>query len=316
MKIFIFWKNFVHGICKKNDIVMSVEADIQNRSVDSRRGTVLILSFMMMIALTSFAANYLYATSIQMKNTGFSGMDDEAFWLAEAGLNKAIWNLMTPTGSGGQGDSWTTAGTIESLGAGSYTMVVDRWDWALSSNSSTASGPSNGTNVPSNAIDNDNSTYWESALKPLPGRHQAITVRFPYPLTLNKVSFVVPSGSSQEAPKDYTWNVSSDGTTWTSAAATVSGNSCVTRTDEFTSVSNVVFLQLDVEKIGGSSNGVRIATLEALGSKITSTGTVNSISRKVSQTAAVLDGVTTPTCSSDLPTAQAYAEKDWIEMQP
>ena len=86
----------------------------------------MILSFMMVLTLTSLVATYLYVVSAATKSAGFGEIANQAMWLAEAGMQKAIWNLMTPVASGGQGTNWTTTGTTESLGEGSYTMVVTR----------------------------------------------------------------------------------------------------------------------------------------------------------------------------------------------
>jgi urease alpha subunit len=96
------------------------------QKVESRKGSILILSFMILIALISIVANYLYMTSAVTKSAGYGEVDDKLFWLAEAGIQKAVWNLVTTVGQGGEGLNWTTTGTTESLGDGTYTMVVTR----------------------------------------------------------------------------------------------------------------------------------------------------------------------------------------------
>ncbi len=273
--------------------------------LSAKRGTVLILTFIVMVTLTAITAAFLYMTSTQLKGSGYDVASSKALWLAEAGLQKAIWYLKTPTGSGGQGEGWTTAGTTENLGAGSYTIVVERWDFALAANGTSASASSsNGSNVAANAIDGNDSTYWQSRNKPSPGNSEEIIITFPYTLTINKVRFLVPAGSSQQAPKDYTWQVSSDGVSYTIVASRNSNNDSDV-TDTFTAASNVNYLKLNVTKIGGGSQGVRIATLEAIGSKITSTGTVSVMNRKIAQTVVADDATQT-----------AADEIDWNEIVP
>lgn len=275
-------------------------------------GVVLISTFIVLIAMTAVTAGFLYMISIQTKGIGWDIPSSKALWLAEAGIQKAIWNLKTPTGSSGQGEDWTTTGTTESLGDGSYTMVVTRYDFALAINSSSASASSSASGQgASNAIDGDDGTYWQSATKPTPDDPdkppQEIIITFPYPLTLNKVRFLVPSDSSQQKPKDYTWEVSSNGTSYTTVV-TETNNSDMDVTDTFTAQTNVSYLKLRVSKITGGSIGVRIATLEAIGSKITSTGTVSSLSRKVEQKVVADDAS---------PQNQvAYDQIDWTEIVP
>jgi len=272
------------------------------RDLSAKRGAVLITTFIIMTTLTAMTAGFLFMTSHQLKGSGYDTVSAEALWLAEAGIQKAVWNLKTPTGSGGQGEDWTTADTTESLGNGIYKMVVARWDWALSSNSAIASASSeNGSNVASNAIDGNDNTYWQSGNKPTPGKPQEIIITFPYTLTINKARFLVPSGSSQQRPKEYSWQVSTDGSSYATVASDTN-NSNTDVTDEFTAAANVNYLKLEVTKVAGGSAGVIIATLEAIGNKITSTGSVDVMDRQIEQTVAVDDATET-----------AYDQIDWDE---
>ena len=272
------------------------------------KGAVLISTFIIMATLTVIAAGFLYMNSVQTLSIGTGIVDAKALGLAEAGLQKAIWNLKTPTGSGGQGENWTTTGTTENLGDGSYTLVVTGYDFALATNSSSASdnpAQTNSTLGPSKAIDGNDSTYWESLDKPASNNPQDIIVTFPYPLTINKVRFLVPSGSSNNRPKDYTWAVSTDGASYTTVV-TGNNNNATDVTDTFTAQTNVNYLRLRTTKIGSGNDNVRVATLEAIGSKVTSTGTVGSTTRNLVQTVVADDGS---------PQNQvAYNEIDWNEI--
>ena len=275
------------------------------------RGSVLIIALTLMMLLTSLVGGFLYAAGLFVLNSGWAETDTKAFWLTEAGLQKGIWYLKTPSGSGGQGEDWPSSGTqtlTESLGGGSYTMVVERWDFALSSNSSTASSNSSaGGAPPSNAIDNNSATYWESGANPSNSDPQDLIITFPYALTINKVQFISPSTGS--SARDYAVAVSSDGSSYTTVSSGTNDNSA-TKLQTFTAQSNVRYLRLRVTEDGtGAPNRVRISTFEAIGSKITSTGTItvsgSNYSRTVSQTVVTDDAS---------PQSQvAYCQPDWAE---
>jgi len=276
------------------------------RDTRYEKGVVLLFTLVVMITLTSVVGAYLGFVQASTKSTGAQISDGQAICLAEAGLQKAVWNLKTPVDSGGQGENWTTAGTTENLGEGNYTMVVERWDWALAANGATASASSeNGSDVAANAIDGSDATYWQSGSKPTPGNPQEIIVSFPYTLTINKVRFYLPSAFSRQRPKTYSWQVSTDGDTYTIAYDVDSpGNNATDVIDEFsTAQTGVNYLKLEVTRVGSGSAGVIIATLEAIGSKITSTGTVDVINRTVEQTVAVDDA-----------SEEAYDQIDWNEL--
>jgi len=278
----------------------------------NRRGVVLILTFIILTTLTVIVVAFLSLTSIQIKAGGYDIVSQKALWLAEAGIQKAIWDLKTPIGSGGQGENWITFGTTENLGGGNYMMVVERWDFALAANGSSATASSNqGTNVAGNAIDGNDTTYWESTAQPSVGNPQEIVISFSYPLTINKVRFFVPNGT-EYTPKNYTWEVSTNGVSYTTVV-TANNNSARDVTDTFSAAANVNYLKLKVTVVGiitppAGPPGVprvNIATLEAIGSKITSTGTVSGLKRKITQTVVADDATQT-----------AFDEIDWNEIVP
>ncbi|MBI1953910.1 MAG: discoidin domain-containing protein [Candidatus Omnitrophica bacterium] len=268
----------------------------------------MIMALALTILLVGLVGGYLFTVGVLITNSGWEETDAKTLWLAEAGLQKGIWNLKTPAGSGGQGENWTTAGTTENLGAGSYTMVVTRYDFALGTNGGTASASSQSAQGQraSKAIDGDDESRWESDNVPSSAAPEHIVISFPYPLTLNKVRFV--AHSSNQRPVDYTWGVSTDGSAY-AVVVTVTGNAATDRTDTFGAQSNVNHLKLIVTAIGGGQKGVGISKLEAIGSKITSIGTLTATgqtyTRTISQTVAADDGS---------PQNQvAYYEPDWAE---
>jgi len=272
------------------------------RNTKYAKGAALLFTLMVMIVLTSVVGAYLGFVRSSTISTGEQIDDSQAIYLAEAGLQKAIWNLMRTVANGGQGENWTTAGTTESLGNGSYTMVVERWDWALAANNSTASATSEGPgHEAENAIDGDDSTTWETLTKPLPPYYENITIAFPYKLTINKARYVAPD--YQKRPKEYQWQVSTDGVNYTTVFSNSSGT--MDETNEFAAVSNVNYLRLWVTKIGGGSlhDGLIVSTVEAIGSKIAVTGTVGGNGRVIEETVAVDDA-----------SEEAYDQIDWDEI--
>lgn len=277
-----------------------------------RRGAVMLFTFMMMTTLTAITVAFLSMSAIQIKAKGDDIASSKALWLAEAGLQKAVWNLKTPVAGGGQGEDWVSLGTTENLGDGSYTMVVDRWDFALAANGSSATATSEqGANVAANAIDADDVTYWESVNQPTPANPQEIIIAFPYTLTLNKARFLI-SSAADRVPRNYSWEVSTDGITYT-VVVNVTNNANPDVTDSFSAASGVNYLKLKVTSVGivipprggPGTPRVLIATLEALGSKITSMGSVSGLNRKIAQTLVADDAAQT-----------AFDEIDWNEIVP
>ena len=274
------------------------------------RGSALIMTLALMILLVSLVGGFLYSAGVFTLSSGWEETDAKVIWLAEAGLQKAIWNLKTPAGSGGQGESWTTAGTTENLGDGSYTMVVARYDFALAANGATASDnpvQTDGTIAPAKAIDGNDSTYWESLNEPRSNSPQDIIITFPYPLTINKVRFLAPS--SETRPRDYEWAVSTNGSSYTTVV-TVNNNNATDVTNTFSAQSNVSYLRLRTTQDGqGNPKVVRVSTLEAIGAKITATGTVTATGQTYTRTV-----IQTVVADDGSPQNQvAYYEPDWTE---
>jgi hypothetical protein len=260
------------------------------------------------IMLVALTGGLLYGISVFIHDAGWDETDAKLLGLAEAGLHRAMWLLKTPLSAGGKGENWVTSGVTESLGDGTYTMVVERWDFALASNGSTASATSSSSgNPPGNAIDGNNSTYWESGSAPTPSNPQDLIIRFPYPITLNKVRFLAQSSATR--PQDYQWAVSSDGTTYTTVVSKT-GNGSINVTDTFPAQKNVQYLRLRTTRPGTSGNRVRILTLEAIGSRITSEGTITvgsqSYTRRVRQSVVADDG--------SPQSKVVYIQPDWTEL--
>ncbi len=278
------------------------------------RGMALVMVLAFMILFATMATLLVFAASVFVKNSGWEQVDHEVFWIAEAGLQKAIWNLKTRVANGGQGQNWTTAGTLENLANGSYTMVVNAWDYALAANGATAAATSSSIGNPaSNAIDNNGLTFWESNAAPSVAVPQNLIITLPYAITVNRVRFL--SNSMQTLPQNYSWAVSTNGVAYTTVL-TVNNNNNVDSDifngpDIFIAQPNVRFLRLQTTQDGnGNPARVRIATLEINGRRITSTGRITTggitIARTVRQTVVTNDG---------LPQNEvAYYQPDWVEL--
>ena len=281
----------------------------------AERGSILVITLALMILLISLVGGFLYATSVFITNSGWEETDAKLSALTEAGLHKAVWNLKTPTGSGGQGENWTTGGTTENLGDGSYTMVVERWDFSLAANGSTASATSSAAGHPaSHAIDGNNGTYWQSNANPSNNNPQDLIIHFPYALKINKVRFRAHNQNTR--PRDYTWAVSTDGVNYTTVVTVNSndGPNAIDVTNTFSAESyagNVNYLRLRTTRDGeGDPRRVRVSTLEAIGSRVSSTGTITATgqtyTRVVRQTVVADDG--------SPQTQVVYVQTDWTEL--
>jgi len=84
----------------------------------------ILLTFVMMMAFSMIVFAFITFIGFRIKESGNRVSEIESFYVAEAGLNKAIWYLGTSTGSGGKGLDWRTTGTYEAYGWGSFSLIV------------------------------------------------------------------------------------------------------------------------------------------------------------------------------------------------
>lgn len=88
-----------------------------------RKGN-LLLTFILLVALAAVFMSFYFLLIGRARNQPLEKNRVRAFYIAEAGIQKAIWNLITPTGLGGQGGAWRTTGLTESFGGGQYSISV------------------------------------------------------------------------------------------------------------------------------------------------------------------------------------------------
>ncbi|MDO8749503.1 MAG: hypothetical protein Q7J72_10420 [Candidatus Omnitrophota bacterium] len=89
---------------------------IPSRS-SAKKGTALLLTFIIMTTLTTVVMAFLYMSSLRLKGSGYDMSDSQALWLAEAGLQKALYTLKNDTNY--QSSPTTITG---SLGNGAYSV--------------------------------------------------------------------------------------------------------------------------------------------------------------------------------------------------
>lgn len=235
----------------------------------SLTGQALLLILAIMLGLSGIVAAYLFMNSQSLRENRIQKEANLTFNLAEGGLEKALWYLRYTAPDSSTDGSWRQIlpGLTETLSGTThtYTMVVDDWNLALSTNpppfNSTATASSN-PGTAGNAIDGNTTTDWSSSV----GMPQWLQINFPVNsnFTINEARFIAFS-STDGMPQNYTWQVSTDGATWTTVC-NVTSNTSTDRTDLFTALpvpytaNNVNYVRLYVT--GAANNRVRIRELE------------------------------------------------------
>ena len=90
-----------------------------------KKGFMIPFFLILVVALAAIVGSVTYLTTVGIKNVGGKTEHQKTFYIAEAGLNKAIWYLITPPAEGGKGLDWRTPGLTEEFGGGSYIISVE-----------------------------------------------------------------------------------------------------------------------------------------------------------------------------------------------
>ncbi|MBU0759916.1 MAG: hypothetical protein KKC66_04185 [Candidatus Omnitrophica bacterium] len=117
-------KNLKPGFLNKsfllpNDIRYTTY-DIRNMRY-AKRGSVLIMTFIIMATLISITLGFLFMMSIQLKGSGYDVASSKALWLAEAGLQKVIYQIKNS--SSFRDNPTTITGNLEN---GGYSVSVSK----------------------------------------------------------------------------------------------------------------------------------------------------------------------------------------------
>src|SRR3989338_8829510 len=91
----------------------------------NRKGNILLLTFILLTALGIIVGSLTYVVTVAIRKTGADVEYLKCLYYAEAGMNKALWNLKTPPYLGGSGNSWRTPGLTEDFGEGTYKIIVE-----------------------------------------------------------------------------------------------------------------------------------------------------------------------------------------------
>jgi len=78
----------------------------------------------MTVALSVTIFAFLSYIGIRLKETGIRAAEMKSFYVADAGINKALWYLGTTTGAGGRGLTWRVTSTYEAFGRGGFYLTV------------------------------------------------------------------------------------------------------------------------------------------------------------------------------------------------
>jgi len=65
-----------------------------------------LTTFIILIAISALVLAYIFVVTSRTQDAYQVKKKEQAFFIAEAGIKKAIWALMSPSGIGGMGASW------------------------------------------------------------------------------------------------------------------------------------------------------------------------------------------------------------------
>jgi len=88
------------------------------KKIQNEKGQILIISFIFMMTILSIMAAFIFMTSARSKGFAYQAASVKSFWLAEAGLEEALYQLYDP-GYDNYRDNPTLI-TCDDLGSGSY----------------------------------------------------------------------------------------------------------------------------------------------------------------------------------------------------
>ena len=86
------------------------------------KGNILVV-FIMLVGLSFMVFSVATVITTHVRQSGTKTSEAQAFYAAEAGLNKALWYLRIPVSGGGKGSDWRGA-TTEVFSRGSYQITV------------------------------------------------------------------------------------------------------------------------------------------------------------------------------------------------
>lgn len=92
--------------------------------ISGKRPGNLALSVLIIMGLAFLLGSFLFIVIGRTKDSAQKERREKAFYIAEAGIKKAVWSLMTPSGLGGMGTSWRTTNFLENFAGGAYRFSI------------------------------------------------------------------------------------------------------------------------------------------------------------------------------------------------
>jgi len=108
---------------------------------NDQRGMALIATLIFVFVLVSFSVALLVMTGNDSKLSTLHRESTRAFYLAETGVDKALWYLNTPTAQGGYGINWRTNVTVPPVPPGSLTDGIANEYYVATVETTTESSP-------------------------------------------------------------------------------------------------------------------------------------------------------------------------------
>ncbi|GAI39934.1 unnamed protein product, partial [marine sediment metagenome] len=113
-------------------VIILIKKNIKNDKIknllSNQKGMALLTTLIFVFILVTFGVALLTMTSNDIKLSALQRDSTEAFYIAEAGIDKALWYLNTPEDNGGEGLDWRTNEYQESYPAVStnyYQVTVE-----------------------------------------------------------------------------------------------------------------------------------------------------------------------------------------------
>ena len=109
-------------------IKKNIKNDKTKNLLSNQKGMALLTTLIFVFILVTFGVALLTMTSNDIKLSALQRDSTEAFYVAEAGIDKALWYLNTPEDNGGEGLEWRPNEEKESYPAGStnyYKLTVE-----------------------------------------------------------------------------------------------------------------------------------------------------------------------------------------------
>ncbi len=91
--------------------------------INGKKGNILT-TFIIIVAIASIVGAFMFVLTARVRELPTKKAQAKAFYIAEAGINKAIWYVSTPIEDGGMGQGYRITASTETFGDGQYIYSV------------------------------------------------------------------------------------------------------------------------------------------------------------------------------------------------